>query len=313
MKDFFDKAEYVQADIENLLTIGAEESINLDFKAADSLMNTDGKKSEIAKDVSSFANSDGGIIIYGITETDHPGDSMSFIDGNTFSKEWLEQIINSRIQRRIPDLIIYPVRFDNDISRTVYVVKIPRSTLAPHMTSDKRYYKRFNFQSVQMEEYEVRDLFGRKQKTELDIADILFEQRSSGSSARQLRYAEYLLRYQIRNIGNTIEERFKLEIYIPKHLTQADEQTNFYNYKIREDGGISVYSVPNSSPIYQEETTTVITSMVQIRRDRLHLLETQGIRLKLFYSNGTKERTFNILDVLTYKGKPLRNEQWTDY
>src|SRR5262249_24568980 len=45
--------------------------------------------------------------------------------------------------------------------RVVYVVSIPQSLDAPHMASDKRYYKRFNFESVPMEDYEVRDVARR--------------------------------------------------------------------------------------------------------------------------------------------------------
>ena len=71
MIDFFDKYEYSEADITALIHGKAEESIHLDFKAAESLGDSNPKKNEIAKDVSAFANSDGGIIIYGISEQDH--------------------------------------------------------------------------------------------------------------------------------------------------------------------------------------------------------------------------------------------------
>lgn len=319
MKDFFGKEEYTHADIENLIQIGAEESINLDFKAADSLGNSDGKKNEIAKDVSSFANSDGGIIIYGVAEKDYKADSITFINGNDFSKEWLEQVINSRIQKRIPNISIIPIRFNDEVSKTVYIVKIHQSNSAPHISSDKRYYKRFNFQSVPMEEYEIRDLFNRKQRTDIEIGDILFIQGTSSSAAKQIRYVEYLLRFQVYNSGNSIEEKFKLEIYIPKYLTQTDIQSEIKDFKIRDEGDITVYSIPNSSPIYQSEITTVINGRIRINKRTLHFLETPGIRLKVFYSSGTKERTFNMMNILTFGTNPisatgnlLRDQQWIE-
>ena len=82
-------------------------------------MKDDKKKNEIAKDVSAFANSDGGIIIYGISEIGHKADSYSFVDGDIFTKEWLEQIINSNIQKRINNIRIIPLRQDGNIKRTV--------------------------------------------------------------------------------------------------------------------------------------------------------------------------------------------------
>ena len=57
-------------DLDRLIADGVEENISLDYKAADSLQNTDGKKKEIAKDISAMANSAGGVIIYGIKEHD---------------------------------------------------------------------------------------------------------------------------------------------------------------------------------------------------------------------------------------------------
>ena len=43
-----------------------EESLSLEYKAADALERTDRKREQITKDVSAMANSDGGIMIYGL-------------------------------------------------------------------------------------------------------------------------------------------------------------------------------------------------------------------------------------------------------
>ena len=133
--------KYTKAHLEYLIKSGAEESVHIEYKAAGALELTDYKKHEISKDVSAMANADGGIIVYGIYEEDHIPKGYSFINGNTFSKEWLEQVINSKIKRRIPELTIDVIRLGNKINQSVYVVKIPRSAEAPHMASDGRYYK----------------------------------------------------------------------------------------------------------------------------------------------------------------------------
>ena len=134
--DFFEKTEYSIDDITALIDNEAEESVHLDFKAAGSLSKDDKKKAEIAKDVSAFANSDGGIIVYGIEERDHKAYALSYIDGNTYTKEWLEQVIQDNIQRRIEGLEIFPIRDNGDITKSIYVVKIPRSSNTPHMRSE---------------------------------------------------------------------------------------------------------------------------------------------------------------------------------
>ena len=45
-----------------------EENLHLDYRAAQSLQKTDKSRREIVKDVTSFANADGGVIIYGMSE-----------------------------------------------------------------------------------------------------------------------------------------------------------------------------------------------------------------------------------------------------
>ena len=115
---------------------------------------SDGKKTEITKDVSAMANSAGGLIIYGIREFDdkakrHLPEKIDPIDRTLFSREWLEQVINN-IRPRIDKLRITPVPVDPNAhpNSVVYVVEIPRSITA-HQDSDLRYYRRYNFQYLQ--------------------------------------------------------------------------------------------------------------------------------------------------------------------
>ncbi len=147
------------ADINKLISDQVQEAIHLDYKASPAIDNS--KRSEIAKDVSAFANSDGGILIYGITENNNlPVSIDSGVDHTKYSREWLEQIINSNISPRIEDIRISPIQLSAD--RSVFAVKIPKSLRGPHQSSDKKYYKRFNFQSVAMEDYEINDVRNRR-------------------------------------------------------------------------------------------------------------------------------------------------------
>ena len=60
--------DWKEADILLLITNGVKESLELDYKQCASLQKADGKKKEISKDVSAFANSAGGTIVYGMIE-----------------------------------------------------------------------------------------------------------------------------------------------------------------------------------------------------------------------------------------------------
>ena len=207
--NFFEKTEYNINDITALVYNEAEESVHLDFKAAGSLSKDDKKKVEIAKDVSAFANSDGGIIVYGIEEKDHKAHALSYIDGNTYTKEWLEQVIQDNIQRRIDGLEIFPIREEGNVAKSIYVVKIPRSSNTPHMSADKCYYKRNNFRSVKMEEYEVRDLFYRESTPNLKIADYGLYQIEKLDDFVTLGFIA-----KVWNGSNTIATMYKINCYI---------------------------------------------------------------------------------------------------
>jgi hypothetical protein len=163
--------EWNEADAQSLIDDQVQENSELEYKACAALDRRDEKKKdEVSKDVSAFANAGGGVIIYGVHESNHVPTAIDVgYDQNQISKEWLEQIINSRIQRRIDDIRINPVALKNSPGRVIFVVDIPQSSRAPHMAADKRYYKRFNFQSVAMEEYEVRDVARRSEAPDLRV------------------------------------------------------------------------------------------------------------------------------------------------
>lgn len=58
--------KWSERKILDLINNGIEENLHLEYKSSSSLERTEGKKKEISKDISAFANSDGGTIIYGI-------------------------------------------------------------------------------------------------------------------------------------------------------------------------------------------------------------------------------------------------------
>lgn len=158
-----ERNEWSEDYLLKLISDKIPESINLDYKASGSLDNTDGKKKEIGKDVSAFANSAGGVIVYGIAEVGiYPDKLDGGVDPKETTKEWLENVIMSHIQRRVMGVRIFQVPLQTTApGRVAYVVSIPASPYAPHMATGNRYYKRYNFSSVPMEEFEVRDVSRR--------------------------------------------------------------------------------------------------------------------------------------------------------
>jgi len=221
--------QWNQSRIQGLIDNPTEESLILEYKSAEALGKNDAKKKEITKDVSAMANSAGGVILYGVKEYDEPAkrhlpEKIDGINRNEFSKEWIEQVINN-IRPRIDGVIIHPVNIDSDLDKVVYVIEIQQSTTA-HQATDYRYYKRFNFESAPMEDYEIRDVMNRLTTPDTSV-EFGFQTLSSKRDVH-----EYALEVFVRNQGNLVINNFKLEFIFPDMIASVrhviDARPNAY-------------------------------------------------------------------------------------
>jgi hypothetical protein len=149
------------------------------------------------------------VIVYGMAEDGHIPTAISPINALEFSKEWLENIIISNVQPRIDGLHINPVQLAD--SGVAYAITVPQSYTA-HQAADKRYYKRFNFQSVPMEHYEVQAAMNR---AKTPIVDVLIESHCESRTAELHRYS---LKVLLHNKGAVTAKNMKLIIGIPAML-----------------------------------------------------------------------------------------------
>lgn len=286
MKSFFEKEEYNFGDLQSLIDNQIEESIHLDFKAGGALSKLPAKKKELSKDIASFANADGGIIIYGLKEENHVANSFSYVDGNEFNKEWLEQIINTTINRRIDGILIYPVREGNDLNKTIYIVKIPRSVDAPHQSQDKRFYKRFNFESVMMEEYEVRQLYGRKIKSELVLDQWSISQDLDSPDDKY----KFLCSVRIYNSGDISEKDYKVNVIFEEFDNRLNiswpRDKSHIDYTVLDPKRIKISS-EDSSSIFPNETVNALRFNIEVPKKAISdVFNVVQIKIYLFYAHG---------------------------
>lgn len=204
--------EWTESRLQQMIQDGVEESLILDYKAADALDQK--KKTEIGKDVSAMANSAGGTIIYGIFGQGHIPSYIDPIKRSSFSKERLEQIISSNIHPRIDGIVIHPVTIgaigSDDV---VYVVEIPQSYTA-HQSKSHKYYKRFNFESAPMEDYEIRDVMSRGQSPRLEIEFLIRRIRFLGMHL----FTQLTIR--VHNKGSISAEHVQSTFYLPELLAK---------------------------------------------------------------------------------------------
>lgn len=308
--DFYNKNNYIAEDIKYLIDNEVEENVHLDYKAAGALEKSDNKRKEITKDVSSFANSDGGIIVYGISEEDNKPKGLCPIDGRVYTKEWLESVIQ-QIQPRINNLVIYPIRI-NDLGQSVYVVKIPRSDAAPHMARDNKYYKRFNFMSVPMEDYEVKDTLYRIHKTQLQIINGSLQDDDVKENDTKVIFS---FKAWIHNVGKSISKDYKLSASF-FNLPQGTS----CSYKPLEEKVSSMYvceycmklTSPSKEPIFPGEIIEIGHYQFEIPIDKaIDAKKNVYMKLTLLYENGGKETLLTNIDeneeIMIYNEEEIAN------
>lgn len=286
--EFYNKNSYSLDDIEYLINNEVEENIHLDYKAAGALAKEDKKRSEITKDVSAFANSDGGIIVYGIAERDHRPQEISPIDGRIYTKEWLENVINL-IQPRIEGLKIYPIRVD-DLEKSIYIVQIPKSDNAPHMANNHCYYGRKNFQSLPLEDYEVKELYNRVSIPKLLIDNCTFYVEEENRDT-----ITYHLAAAVKNNGKRECESYKLNFYI-NNAQYCDisyrtlEEKNAYTFL---DYNRIKLSSCSQAPIYPTEQLDMGHFRIIVKKVHNELFfQNLIIEMMLFYTGGSENIAF---------------------
>lgn len=293
--------DFLQSLIDNEI----EESIHIEFKRAESLSKKDAAKKEISKDVSAFANSNGGIIVYGIEEKNHKASDFSFTDGTVFTKEWLEQVISSTINRTIEDLKIFPIRFESKIEKSIYVVQIPSSIDAPHLSKEKRFYKRHNFESVMMEEYEIRQLYGRKLKSKLILGNCRVGMLNKQDD--DVKY-KYFFEVAVINDGEILETNFKVNVYFDNIFDDINifwedfGSKRDYHHTNMGNGTDKISGI--GKPIYPNEMIIILNFNFDLLRISLEkAYEELKFRITLYYSNGDDTIEFDFGEL---KKKPIK-------
>lgn len=160
--------------LDDYIARNQEEHLYLDFKLLKdaSLASSDDKRN-LARALSGFSNSSGGLIIWGV-EARKNNDG---IDCATALKE-IDRValLLSRLNELTGDGVdptVHGVRHriipGRDAGRGFAVSLIPESDTGPHMSKlgEDRYYKRSGDSFYKMEHYDIADMFSRRRKPNL--------------------------------------------------------------------------------------------------------------------------------------------------
>lgn len=151
-------------DLQLLQSNSVPEGTQLDYKQSLPTKDDEGKK-EFLRDVSAMANSNGGDLVYGVSEVrgDNTTDiSLTGVPNVDFdaTKLWMENLIRDCIK---PRLVISGIRqLQIDETKVAIVVRVPRSWNSPHVVEFSRYWRFYSRNSAgnyQLDISQVRDAF----------------------------------------------------------------------------------------------------------------------------------------------------------
>jgi hypothetical protein len=163
------------ADLQEYVDTQQDENLFLDFKRVNrpDLTNSDDKKN-LAKALSGFSNSSGGLIIWGV-------DARKNAQGIDCAWEMKPIQMVKRFLSRLNELtglavspIVDGVQhriIETDKDDGFVVTYIPESDSGPHMAKmgDDRYYKRSGDSFYRLEHFDLEDMFGRRPRPILDL------------------------------------------------------------------------------------------------------------------------------------------------
>ncbi len=123
-------------DILSLTSSSEPEGIGLDYK--ETVTNSPKHKKELAKDVSAFANSQGGLMVIGVSEVggkpSHPPAGFPHLLDRQKVEEWIDQVLASNISPRV-SVAMRPIEIAGAPDRCLVAIEVPVSVRAPHMVT----------------------------------------------------------------------------------------------------------------------------------------------------------------------------------
>jgi hypothetical protein len=162
-------------DINNYITSQQEENLNLDFKLVNGAnLGGNEDRKNLAKALSGFANSSGGLIVWGVDARKNASgidcaigtqeiDPLSLLISrlNELTGRGVNPIVEGVLHKSIP------TTGDKGFAVTL----VPESDSGPHMAKlgEDRYYKRSGDSFYRMEHFDLEDMFGRRKKPLLQL------------------------------------------------------------------------------------------------------------------------------------------------
>ncbi len=292
-----------QQGLEEALRFKAKASLTLEYLSAKTLEARNDKVALFfASLISSMANANGGIIFIGVVASRRIPCRVEQITDNE-CVSWLQMVCQTQISPEIPNCLIQKIVVsEND--GFVIGISVPNSHLAPHMSSDNRFYKRSECKAVLLEEYEIRDLYTKGKRAQVELFSVINTGGIPILSGGKFQKVNFYPRFLVKNTGGCVERFYKVELSVPSALNNPNFNTIQDNFSRFEDGN-SIYSFQGKTTLFQNEIASVVEPNFCVDANTYATFEQGEIVLRFFYSSGVQTKIFHCKELLLYRNKQI--------
>lgn len=209
--------QWTKKDLEEL--IGQSESLRLELKSSQIFSKDNSKVAEsLSQEVSAFANTEGGLIVIGITERREGKSRIADqidegIDSQVWSPERLQQIIESNVRPYLTGLRVKSIPLTDTLKRCAFVIYVPQGNTA-YQANDDRYYSRSEYSIKSLPDHEIRLRMFRG-KIPKAIVQVENWEKTSG----------YFFDLIIKNVSEVTIREFKLQVsFSPNSIVQLPDK-----------------------------------------------------------------------------------------
>lgn len=162
-------------DLADFVALGQEENLHLDFKLLnDAGLTAQDDKKNLARAISGFANSSGGLIVWGVDARKNASGidcavALKSVDRVAYLLTRLNSLTGDAVDPTVAG--IQHRILTEPTGRGFALTLIPESDTGPHMAKlgDDRYYKRVGDSFYKMEHYDISDMFGRRRRPRMQV------------------------------------------------------------------------------------------------------------------------------------------------
>jgi len=261
------------------------------------------KESQLLQHINALANQGGGTIVFGLQTYRRRAHNIIGIDKNESSEFWLKTLIKTNISPVIENIDIYSLLIND---KNILVLTIESNDF-PYMIVSDGFYGWNDIKPRKLHEHEIRLLYQNNYKPQLEYVGVINTQGVALLENGIPTMIQFYPKFLIRNAGTAPEKDYKVELWFPSSLTDANFSP-LQQYFHRLDGVYSVFSIPGKTTLFQDEVYTIAEAKLAVHSENLEDFIEHDFQIQLFYSKGKKTYRFKLSETFNYQKQKILND-----